>query len=118
MKDSTNQTDRNANAKVLTGRWWNAQTVDQAISHLQHQEIVGRVQAGRAGLGWGEAPRLWSKANRKEKKEMVVAEVTRMEEERYKMKAVSESQQATRKLDYWVGGRHTKVVFKVASFPK
>ena len=54
--------------------------------------VVGRVQAGRAGLGWGEAPRFWSKAHRKERKEMVVAEVMRMEEDRYKIKAVSQGQ--------------------------
>ena len=64
--------------------------VDRVIGRLQHQEIVGRVQTGRAGLGWGEAPQFWSKANRKERKEMVVAEVTRMEEDCYKIKAVSQ----------------------------
>ena len=89
LRESTDQSVRSANAKVSTGRKWKAQSeVDQAISRLQHQEIVGRVQAGRAGLGWGGAPRFWSKANHKERKEMLVAEVTRTEEERYKIKAV------------------------------
>ncbi|KAK0155305.1 hypothetical protein N1851_002363 [Merluccius polli] len=96
LRESTDQSVRNANAKVPTGRKWNAQTeVDQAVGRLQHQEIVGRVQAGRAGLGWGEAPHFWSKANRKERKEMVVAEVTRMEEDRYKIKAVSQGRQGS-----------------------
>lgn len=64
---------------------WTAQTVvDQAIGRLQHQEIVGRVQAG--------APRFLSKTICKEWKEMVVAEVTRVEEERYNIKAVPQSQ--------------------------
>lgn len=91
LRESTDQSVRNANAKVPTGRKWNAQTeVDQAVGQLQHREIMGRVQAGRAGLEWGEAPRFWSKANRKERKEMVVAEVTRMEEDRYKIMAVSQ----------------------------
>ncbi|KAL6489820.1 hypothetical protein MHYP_G00001650 [Metynnis hypsauchen] len=76
LRESTDRSVRNANIGVLTGRKWNAQTkVDQAISRLQHQEIVGRVQVGRAGLGWGDVPHFWSKANRKERKEMVVAEV-------------------------------------------
>ncbi|KAJ8391007.1 hypothetical protein AAFF_G00097850 [Aldrovandia affinis] len=76
---------------VRTGRKWKAQVeVDQAISRLQHLEVVGRVQAGQTGLGWGEAPQFWSKANRKE---MVVSEVTKMEEERYKIKAVSQGRQ-------------------------
>ncbi len=42
-----------------------------------------------------EAPRFWSKANHKERKEMVVAEVSRIEEERYKIKAVSQSRQGS-----------------------
>ncbi|XP_077382825.1 5-azacytidine-induced protein 2 isoform X1 [Festucalex cinctus] len=96
LRESTDQSVRNANAKVPTGRKWNAQSeVDQAVSRLHHQEILGRVQAGRAGLGWGEAPRFWSKANRKEQKQMVVAEVARMEEERYKIKAVSQGRQGS-----------------------
>ncbi len=61
LKESADQTVRNANPKVLTGQMWNAQTeVDQAVSHSQHQEIVGRVQKGRAWLGWGEVPLFWS----------------------------------------------------------
>lgn len=92
--ESTHQTVRNTNAKVPTGRRWIAHTaVNQAISRLQLQEVVGRVQEGRVGLGWGEVPRFWSKTNCKERKEMVVTEVTRMEEEHYKIKAVSQSQQ-------------------------
>ena len=96
LRESTDQSVRNAGVKVRTGRKWDAQTeVDRAVGRLQHQEIVGRVQAGRAGLGWGEAPRFWSKANRKERKEMVVSEVIRTEEERYKIKAVSQSRQGS-----------------------
>lgn len=69
MERITDRSLRNANAKVPTGRKWNAQTeVDQAVGRLQHREIRGRVRAGRAGLGWGEAPRV--------------------EEDRYKIKAV------------------------------
>ncbi|KAG7216416.1 hypothetical protein INR49_001902 [Caranx melampygus] len=48
-----------------------------------------------ASRGWGEAPRFWSKANCKERKEMVVAEVTKTEEERYKIKAVSQGRQGS-----------------------
>ncbi|KAJ8394722.1 hypothetical protein AAFF_G00043220 [Aldrovandia affinis] len=86
LRESTDQLVRCADAQVRTGRKWKAQVeVDQAISRLQHLEVVGRVQAGRTGLGWGEALRFWSKANRKERKEMVVSEVTKIEEERYKI---------------------------------
>ena len=96
LRGSTDQSVRAANAKVPTGRKWNAKVeVDQAICRLQHREIVGRVQVGRAGLGWGEPPRFWSKATGKERKEMVVAEVTRLEEERHKIKAVSQGRQGS-----------------------
>ncbi|KAL0973496.1 hypothetical protein UPYG_G00204760 [Umbra pygmaea] len=96
LRESTDESVRNANAKVPTGRKWNAQTeVDQAVGRLQHREIMGRVQVGRAGSGWGETPCFWSKANRKQRKEMVVAEVTRMEEDRYKIKAVSQGRQGS-----------------------
>ncbi len=96
LKESADQTVRNANPKVLTGQMWNAQTeVDQAVSHSQRQEIVGRVQKGRAWLGWGEVPLFWSMANHKERKEMVMAEVTRMEEERIRIKAVPQGQQGS-----------------------
>ncbi|CAM4536072.1 unnamed protein product [Leuciscus chuanchicus] len=103
---------RNANPKVLTGRKWNTQTeVDQAVSRLQHQEIV-RVQAGKAGLEWAEAPRFWSKANHKERKEMVVAEVTR----RWGVEHESRSRQAApfpgRDYCYISPPQHSGVVYQ------
>ncbi|KAJ8404629.1 hypothetical protein AAFF_G00334920 [Aldrovandia affinis] len=92
LRESSDQLVWCADAHVRTGRKWKAQVeVDQAISRLQHLEVVGRVQAGRTGLGWGEAPRFWSKANRKERKEMVVSEVPKIEEEQYKIKVVREA---------------------------
>lgn len=82
LSESIDQSVRNANAKVSTGQKWNVETeVNQAVCILQQQEIICRVQAGRARLSWGEAPQFWSRATCKERKEMVVAEVTRMEEE-------------------------------------
>ncbi|KAJ8404856.1 hypothetical protein AAFF_G00332430 [Aldrovandia affinis] len=52
LGESTDQLVRCADAQVRTGRKWKAQVeVDQAISRLQHLEVVGRVQAGRIGLG-------------------------------------------------------------------
>lgn len=91
LRETTDQNVRNVNIKVVTGWKWNTQSeVEQAISCLQHQEIVSRVQADRAGLECGEVPQFWSKANRKERKEMVVEEVIRMEKEHYKIKAVSQ----------------------------
>lgn len=51
------------------------------MSRLQHQEVVGRVQTGHAGLGWGDPPSLWSRANKMERKDLIVVEITKMEQE-------------------------------------
>ena len=64
LRESDDPLVRNADGPVLTGRMWQAHTeVNKAISRLQHQEIVGRVQVGRSGLCRGETPCLWSKVN-------------------------------------------------------
>jgi len=94
LRDSPDPSVRNTKAPVRTGRKWRAElAVDQAISRLKHQEIVGRTQSGRTGLGWGTAPKRWSKATKKERKELVISEVVRTEEENYQIKALSQSQQ-------------------------
>lgn len=62
-------------------------------SRQQHKGIIGRVQTGKTGLGWGEAPWVWSKASRKERKELVTSEVTRIEDRHYKIMAVAQGQQ-------------------------
>lgn len=89
--ESTDQSVREANIKIGTGRKWKAHAeVDQAICRLQHKEIIGRVQAGRAGFGHGEVPKFWSKASKKERKELVITEVRNIENERQKIKAVAQ----------------------------
>ncbi|KAJ8375377.1 hypothetical protein SKAU_G00059570 [Synaphobranchus kaupii] len=94
LRDSSDPFVQKAKAPVRTGRKWRAeQAVDQAISQLKHQEIVGWLQPGRSGLRWGPAPKLWSKASKRKRKELVVLEVIRMEDEMYKIRAVSQCQQ-------------------------
>ena len=94
LRDSTDPVVSQARPAVRTGRKWRAeQAVDQAISQLEHQEVVGWLQQGKTGLGWGPAPKMWSKAKRKERKELVVSEVSRMEDEAYTIRAVSQRQQ-------------------------
>lgn len=63
------------------------------MGRLQHQQIVGMVPTGRAGLGWSKPPILWSKASRKERKDLVVAEVTRIEQEELRVRSVAQGQQ-------------------------
>lgn len=67
LKESSDPTVRNAHAPFQTGRkWQTGPEVAKAIGRLQHQEIVGRVQVGRAGLSWEDSPRFWSKATKRE----------------------------------------------------
>ncbi|CAJ1079913.1 uncharacterized protein LOC122133219 [Xyrichtys novacula] len=95
LKESSDPTVRKALVPTQTGRKWQAgQEVAKAISRLQHQEIVGRVQVGGVGFGWGESPRLWSKATKRERKFLllrgtVVEEVSRADKEQYTIKALS-----------------------------
>ncbi len=68
IKNSPDLTVQNTNAQVKTGKKWNASnTVHQATTRLKHQEVFGIVQQGRAGLGCGKAPRMWSKASKTER---------------------------------------------------
>ncbi len=96
IKDSTTHTVQNASIQVRTGRKWKAWVeADQATSRPQHKEIIGRVQKGRMRLGFGEAPWFWFKASRRERKDLVVSEVTSMENVRYKIKADAQGHQGS-----------------------
>ena len=94
LRDSSDNAVKDMHPRVATGRKWRAEEeVQKAATRLQHQEVVGRVQTGRTGLGWGDPPTLWSRADKKERKDLVVAEVTRMEQEQYRVQAVAQGQQ-------------------------
>ncbi|KAJ8352978.1 hypothetical protein AAFF_G00124830, partial [Aldrovandia affinis] len=94
LRDSSDRTVKEANARVATGRKWRAEEeVQKVMGRLQHQEVVGMVQTGRAGLGWSDPLVLWSKASRKERKDLVVSEVTRIEQEELRVKSVAQGQQ-------------------------
>lgn len=91
---------------MVTGRRWRAEVeVQKAVSRLQHQEVVGRVQTGRTGLGWGDPPIMWSRASRKERKDLVISEVTKRAEEEYRVKAVAQGQEGHGRCGrgWWVG---------------
>ncbi len=94
LRDSSDEAVKNVHARVATGRKWRAEEeVQKAVSRLQHQEVVGRVQTGQAGLGWGDPPSLSSRADKKERKDLVVVEITKMEQEQYRVQAVAQGQQ-------------------------
>lgn len=96
LRNSPDLSVQNTKAQVHTGHKWNVmQSADQAINRLKHQESVGLLQSGRAGFGWGTAPKMRSKATKTERKGLVISEVVKMEEENYKIKAVSQQQQGS-----------------------
>lgn len=77
----------------MTGRKGRAEKeVKKAMSTPQRQEVVGRVQTGWAGLRWGDPHSLCSRTSKKERKVLVIFEVTRMEQEEYRVKAVAQGQ--------------------------
>ena len=94
LGESSDPAVKDQGARVKTGRKWKAEEeVQRAVSRLQHQEVVGMVQLGRAGIGWREPPLMWSGADRKERKDLVAAEMARMEQEELQVRAIAQGQQ-------------------------
>lgn len=54
--------------------------VNRAVNRLIQQEEVVHVQTGWSGF---DPPDLWSRASKKERKDLIITEVTRMEQEEY-----------------------------------
>ena len=83
----------NVAPEVKSGRKWQAAgAVEEAISSLQHKEIVGATQAGRQGLGSQEQV-WWSRAQGKSRRELVAVELSSFEEHKRLTKAVGQSKQ-------------------------
>lgn len=94
LKDSSDHLIRSARNTIRTGRKWKVPAeVENAITSLQHKEVMGLTQTGRAGLGWDTLQQFWSKATKKQHKTMVVNEVTRVGQERFHIKAISQGSQ-------------------------
>ncbi len=94
LRDSSDRAVADVNTRVDTGRKWRAnEEVQKVMGRLSHKQIVGMVQTGLAGLGWSEPPILCSKASRKERKDLVVVEVTRVEQEELRVRSVAQGQQ-------------------------
>ena len=93
LRYSRDETIRDDPPLVKTGKKWKAEeAVDEAISILQHSDIVGAVQESRAGLGTsGFKP--FSTSNAKEKKDAVVSQIRKKEMEKRKLHLVNCSQQ-------------------------
>ena len=93
LNESPDQVIRECAPTLDTGKKWSVtETVRDAKSRLEISEIVGAVTTARHGIGW-EANRWFSKESPKVRREMVVDEVRKMEEERRQTQAVGQAQQ-------------------------
>ena len=62
---------------VKTGKKWNPREVVQhAQGTLQHRDIIGQVQSGRVGFGFGDGGKAWGEAILPERRQMVTRAVT------------------------------------------
>ncbi|XP_078617582.1 uncharacterized protein LOC144885536 [Branchiostoma floridae x Branchiostoma japonicum] len=94
LQGSKDASVRAAYRDQKSGRKWQVgDVVNQAVSRLRHKDIVGAVQHGRQGLGWGGKTLRWDRANPRERKQLVVDEVKRMESEKRRVTAISQKQQ-------------------------
>ena len=91
VRDPSDWAVKDMHAQVVTGR----------KKRTEKEEVVGRVQTGWAGLGWGEPPSLWSRSNKKGRKDLFVSEDTRIEQKGHRVKAVAQGQQ--RRWTMWEG---------------
>ena len=66
-----------------------SEAVSQAKSRLEHKEIVGMVCVGKQGIGYNGSQQWWSKAKKKDKRDMPVQEIRNTEEGQRHTKAVS-----------------------------
>ncbi|KAI8490806.1 hypothetical protein Bbelb_315990 [Branchiostoma belcheri] len=71
LEESQDPAVKAVNTNISTGKKWSAkETISQAVSRLQHKDLVGAVQLGRTGLGWGERTHRWSNANSRERRQL------------------------------------------------
>ena len=85
LKESKDNMVSQVGITMNTGRKWDvSEAGSQAKSRLEYKEIVGIVCVGKQGIGYSERQQWWSKAKKKDKRDMLVQEIRNTEEETYK----------------------------------
>lgn len=111
LVESQDRAVREAAPRLNTGRKWvPAEAVKQAKAALYMADIVGQVQHGRKGLGYGESRQVWQKAPPVERRKMVVGEIRRQEEHRRSAIAVSQARQG--QWTNWEGVEQRRVTWR------
>ena len=84
---------KTAQPTIKTGREWKVvEAVDEVKECLKIKEVIGQTQTDRKGLGSCTA-KWWSKAEGKEKRDMVINEIRLNEDSTRVQKAVQQPQQ-------------------------
>ena len=93
LEDSEDPVVKTVQPTIKTGRKWKVvEAVDQAKECLKIKEVIGQTQTDRKGLG-SSTTKWWSKAEGKEKRDMVINEIRLNEDSRRVQKAVQQPQQ-------------------------
>ena len=93
LEDSEDPIVKTVQPTIKTGRKWKVvEAVDEAKECLKIKEVIGQTQIDRKGLGSSTAKWL-SKAEGKEKRDMVINEIRLNEDSRRVQKAVQQPQQ-------------------------
>ncbi|MCG8432275.1 MAG: hypothetical protein MJA29_14040, partial [Candidatus Omnitrophica bacterium] len=93
LRESSDEAVRTVQPTLKTGRKWKVgEAVDSAKESLELKEVIGYTQTNRRGFGHGDA-KWWSKANTKERRDMVINEIREDEETKRIQKAVQQGQQ-------------------------
>lgn len=95
LKYSKDPAVRVTGAQLKTGRKWKAsEATNRAEEAAKFKEILGAVQTGRQGLGFGKEEKIWwSRASDTEKRELVIGEVRNEAEAKRYQTAVQQGQQ-------------------------
>ena len=93
LEDSGDKVIETAKPQLKTGRKWKVQeAMEAAKDSLRIREITGHTQTNRQGLG-STKTEWWSKAKGKAKRDMIIQEMRREEDQKRLQKAVQQSQQ-------------------------
>ncbi|GFS06016.1 reverse transcriptase [Elysia marginata] len=92
LEESDDPVVKTVQPSIKTGRKWKvAEAIDEAKKCLRLKEVIGQTQTDRKGLG-SSSVKWWSKAEGKEKRDMVIDEVRQREDVRRIQKAVQQPQ--------------------------
>ena len=93
LEESEDPVVKTVQPTIKTGTKWKvAEAVDEVKECLKIKDVIGQTQTDRKGLGSSTA-KLWSKADGKKKRDMVINEIWLNEDSRRVQKAVQQPQQ-------------------------